>query len=819
MYNWKVVLETGFSDIYQIYATSEERQKRNRQAAAASRERRAAYIQQLEATVKQNEVQLSILQQSLEIKGVSDCVAAQKGPSLYSMQPERSQPRMQRLSTGYSGMILQPDSSPIPEEQLAAEIKGIYEGLVTVETKCIDIDAALASDTESQLGVEQWQALIALHRTLLYEHHDFLMATQHPSASPPLKAEALAPKYSMPARMWKHGIHAFLEVLRHRRPDSEDYMLAFVVLAYQMMALLYEAVPCFTETWIECLGDLARYRMAIEDDQETHALWGDVAAHWYRSDRHPDLRRMYHHLGILERPSLQKLTSYTRALTCAVPFSKEWRGGQRLGGARDDTDLHKDGSPLSQASQSLWPGNLVSRTELNCSKPAAHGDAFEVRGNSTHTPSIAATSTIPEVTDFYFSCFNTLTQDSTKSNSDVLASVHIVLAWFHSLHSLGLRSQDHTIGSLMDSDRFSWGGLCQFLNSLCLDKPIDESVFESARQGSFPGSREPVEKFVPLAEDYWMRGLLWAQLYLPKDLLPAQADNSDQLDWGGSEVSPKTSLTWSVNRFGSRLLGNDGLAEVSGSYHRMLPNFALFVSSWKLPKWVVPMFLLLSWAPCAMASPVDVRTPFTPEGTDHGIFACWIGPLVPVTIGVCLSTYLAISKHCGDLRMSELLRYSKIIEVVSAGAFLVVQAVFKPFNEQNLIVGGSWLCFGLVNVTIRYRLTAKQFQYGYLAAVTGEGALVALALTAGFAVILARPLGEIIRQGLDWMPLWFSIWAWAFYSLWKHSAQDGPGTSCESQDAGESQDVELEPATAWRSLYHRGTVSPDNALLEEQPWY
>jgi hypothetical protein len=33
-----------------------------------------------------------------------------------------------------------------------------------------------------------------------------------------------------------------------------------------MMTLLYETVPAFEETWIECLGDLGWYRMAIEDD-------------------------------------------------------------------------------------------------------------------------------------------------------------------------------------------------------------------------------------------------------------------------------------------------------------------------------------------------------------------------------------------------------------------------------------------------------------------------------------------------------------------------------------------------------------------------
>ena len=82
----------------------------------------------------------------------------------------------------YPGLILQPDSSPISQDQLFAEVKGIYAGLVMVEAKCINIDAAQAADPNSQLGAEQWQALIALHRTLLYEHHDFLMVCCQTSA-------------------------------------------------------------------------------------------------------------------------------------------------------------------------------------------------------------------------------------------------------------------------------------------------------------------------------------------------------------------------------------------------------------------------------------------------------------------------------------------------------------------------------------------------------------------------------------------------------------------------------------------------------------
>jgi hypothetical protein len=226
-------------------------------------------------------------------------------------------------------LVLQPETRPISQEQLVTEVKGIYAGLVMVEAKCIEVDnkqATLAQadpGAQPKLNNEQWQALIALHRTLLHEHHDFFLASQHPSASAALRR--LASKYAMPARMWRHGIHSFLELLRHRLPASLDHMLAFIYLAYSMMALLYETVPAFEDTWIECLGDLGRYRMAIEDDDiRDREVWTGVARHWYSkaSDKAPTTGRLYHHLAILARPNaLQQLFYYAKSLCVAIPLT------------------------------------------------------------------------------------------------------------------------------------------------------------------------------------------------------------------------------------------------------------------------------------------------------------------------------------------------------------------------------------------------------------------------------------------------------------------------------------------------------------------
>ncbi|KPA45965.1 hypothetical protein FLAG1_01056 [Fusarium langsethiae] len=251
----------------------------------------------------------------------------------------------------------QPETRPISQDQLITEVKGIYAGLVMVETKCIEVDNALSSGANTdanKLNNEQWQALISLHRTLLHEHHDFFFATQHPSASPALRR--LASKYSMPARMWKHGIHSFLELLRCRLPSSHaiEHMLTFLYLAYSMMALLYETVPAFEDTWIECLGDLGRYRMAIEDDDiQDREVWTEVSKHWSLivpipfSNARESIMPLFDPLLANNPPRLAPIDSaFVRAH--GILFSS---------GQRESTEWLKRGSSHPSLSKSMdeWP--------------------------------------------------------------------------------------------------------------------------------------------------------------------------------------------------------------------------------------------------------------------------------------------------------------------------------------------------------------------------------------------------------------------------------------------------------------------------------
>jgi hypothetical protein len=166
-------------------------------------------------------------------------------------------------------MLIHPDSKPISQEQLAAEVKSIYAGLTMVESKCIQVDKAqamLMRDGSGTLSNDHWQALIALHKTLLHEHHDFFLASQHPSASPALKD--LAVKYAMPNRMWRNDIHSLLEILSQKPKEHSDGMAKFLRMVHETMDMLQENVPSMQDEWDKILDALGTFERKMLDEEE-----------------------------------------------------------------------------------------------------------------------------------------------------------------------------------------------------------------------------------------------------------------------------------------------------------------------------------------------------------------------------------------------------------------------------------------------------------------------------------------------------------------------------------------------------------------------
>ncbi|KDN63205.1 hypothetical protein CSUB01_09938 [Colletotrichum sublineola] len=481
-----------------------------------------------------------------------------------------------------------PETRPISQEQLVAEVKGIYAGLAMVESKCIEVDNAQSStkDTSPSLNPDQWQALIALHRTLLYEHHDFFLASQHPSASPALRR--LASKYAMPARMWRYGIHSFLELLRHRLPASLEYMLTFIYLAYSMMALLYETVPTFEDSWIECLGDLGRYRMAIEDDNtKDREVWTSVSRHWYSkaSDKAPTTGRMYHHLAILARPNaLQQLFYYTKSLCVPNPFSSARESimtlfDPHLNGTQTQlkkkTQLKKIDAAFIRAHGVLFSGKsnhllapsvneFVNNLDGHIAKQGSESDTKEWLENSQYIAIVLGCALLEYGSEsnaimMAIKTSRTEEAESTEEGAqakkeeeadrvpvdpkifipnqrfldalDFVVRTHKVV--FRRFKDPNVNPYLHvTLSFLYHMSHFPTAmgyieeAIPWKLISLMLNEHLKSCSVDRIESEDFPRSNDETPR--PLPEDFAQRGLLWVEKYYPEDFFTSKPDDDER---------------------------------------------------------------------------------------------------------------------------------------------------------------------------------------------------------------------------------------------------------------------------------------------------
>jgi hypothetical protein len=182
-----------------------------------------------------------------------------------------------------------------------------------------------------------------LHEDLLNKHFDILfvfLKSQHPSASLVLKE--FGDKNFMPSRMWRHGIHTFLEVLRQKYLETVEYILRFVSFAYSLITRLSESVSAFRDTWNEQLGDLARYRMTME--LANREIWANVSKYWYNQVAYhsPNVGRVQHYLAVLSHPDvLQQLFYYTKALISVHPFTDGRENFNTLLSSYNGQSLHQ----------------------------------------------------------------------------------------------------------------------------------------------------------------------------------------------------------------------------------------------------------------------------------------------------------------------------------------------------------------------------------------------------------------------------------------------------------------------------------------------
>ncbi|KAK9347443.1 hypothetical protein V1522DRAFT_291458 [Lipomyces starkeyi] len=210
-------------------------------------------------------------------------------------------------------------------QEIEQKVRSVYGKIVYLEGQCIEIDTkqeAYAWNHQSEFDESLWWDLIRLHERLIEEYEEFLFACHMVNATPAI--QNLPKKYKIPSRMWRNGVSRLIELLRAFLPDSFDSLVSFIYFTYKILTRLYEFIPTEEETWLECLGDLARCRMAIETNWDDRKIWQEDAFAWYAQCSYltPGVGRLYHHLAVCSEPMLLDQLYYNcKSLMARAPFT------------------------------------------------------------------------------------------------------------------------------------------------------------------------------------------------------------------------------------------------------------------------------------------------------------------------------------------------------------------------------------------------------------------------------------------------------------------------------------------------------------------
>ncbi|BGP25228.1 nucleotide binding protein, PINc domain protein [Rhodotorula toruloides] len=292
-----------------------------------------------------------------------------------------------------------------------AHIKRLYKEITTLETQLQEenraAQAAASRDADGEEGKaagvriqgqakrfddEYWVKLASRHKQLVEAHFEFLKFALDPSH--PASFHSLPQRYNIPTRLWQTAFHQLLERMRHAvlafpfRRDSAssssanvlEHLIEYCQWAYTFYSQLLDEplVASMQAAWIEQLGDLARYRMAVaglasrvhaaqqqaapstpasltaaaldahekgevEDakphrpadaasigqaalndwDLEEQETWREIAKDWYGQGlaENPGTGRLQHHLALLSKgDELRSLYHYCKSLTAAHPY-------------------------------------------------------------------------------------------------------------------------------------------------------------------------------------------------------------------------------------------------------------------------------------------------------------------------------------------------------------------------------------------------------------------------------------------------------------------------------------------------------------------
>ncbi|KDQ59481.1 hypothetical protein JAAARDRAFT_126988 [Jaapia argillacea MUCL 33604] len=189
------------------------------------------------------------------------------------------------------------DSSGSANNAFSLQLKKLYRAISCLETKVIheetDLEGGGADeaprdssrapgllvkqrnsrevkpkDEEAEKENERWRKMVEDHKCLAEMMHNLLEISLAPSV--PASLRNIPQKYNIIMRLWTHAFNKLLENLRRascRSPIAFEHLQEFIYYAYTFYTGLLEeqTLAAYRSNWLECLGDLARYRMVVTE--------------------------------------------------------------------------------------------------------------------------------------------------------------------------------------------------------------------------------------------------------------------------------------------------------------------------------------------------------------------------------------------------------------------------------------------------------------------------------------------------------------------------------------------------------------------------
>ncbi|KAF8504047.1 hypothetical protein BU17DRAFT_101528 [Hysterangium stoloniferum] len=164
-----------------------------------------------------------------------------------------------------------------PNSPVVTQLKRLYRDISHAERKVLDGDQGDSTDEPIRVVVQSrdqpvanvsdpWARLLADHKELAELMHNFLTLCLSPQV--PVSFHQYPTNYNIPSRQWTNAFHRLLETLRRASatsPVALEHLSDFIYYAYNFYAGLLEnpLLSHYRQGWLEALGDLARYRMAV----------------------------------------------------------------------------------------------------------------------------------------------------------------------------------------------------------------------------------------------------------------------------------------------------------------------------------------------------------------------------------------------------------------------------------------------------------------------------------------------------------------------------------------------------------------------------